>query len=43
VEFDPLRRGVAEFVGAFALVFVGMSAIAVPGANLVGSRSHTAW
>jgi aquaporin TIP len=36
VEFDPLRRGVAEFVGAFALVFVGMSAIAVPGGGLVG-------
>jgi len=35
VEFDPLRRGVAEFVGAFALVFVGMSAIAVSGPNLV--------
>lgn len=36
MEFDPLRRGAAELVGAFALVFVGMSAIAVPGANLVG-------
>lgn len=36
MEHDPLRRGVAEFVGAFALVFVGMSAIAVPGANLLG-------
>jgi MIP family channel proteins len=31
MEFDPLRRGVAEFVGAFALVFVGVGSIAVGG------------
>jgi len=32
---DALRRGVAEFIGAFALTFVGVGAIAV-GADLVG-------
>lgn len=32
---DGLRRGVAEFIGAFALTFVGVGAIAV-GAGLVG-------
>src|SRR5213079_2462916 len=31
MEFDPLRRGVAEFVGTFALVFVGAGSIAVSG------------
>ena len=35
MERDGLRRGVAEFVGAFALTFVGVGAIAV-GADLVG-------
>jgi aquaporin TIP len=35
VERDWLQRGVAEFVGAFALVFVGAGSIAV-GAGLVG-------
>lgn len=35
VEYDPIRRGVAEFVGAFALVFVGVGAIA-NGAELLG-------
>lgn len=28
MEFDPLRRGVAEAIGTFALVFVGMGSIA---------------
>jgi aquaporin TIP len=32
---DPLRRGAAEFVGAFALTFVGAGAI-MSGAGLVG-------
>jgi aquaporin TIP len=32
---DPLRRGAAEFVGAFALTFVGAGAI-MTGADLVG-------
>lgn len=32
---DAFRRGVAEFIGAFALTFVGVGAIAV-GADLVG-------
>src|SRR5437764_7318051 len=31
MEFDPLRRAVAEFVGTFALVFVGAGSIAVSG------------
>ncbi|HXH87888.1 MAG TPA: aquaporin [Gaiellaceae bacterium] len=35
VEHDPIRRGAAEFVGAFALVFVGVGAI-VNGAELLG-------
>jgi MIP family channel proteins len=35
MEFDPLRRAVAEFVGTFALVFVGAGSIAV-GADLTG-------
>lgn len=35
MEGDALRRGVAEFVGAFALTFVGVGAIAA-GADLVG-------
>jgi aquaporin Z len=35
VQEDPIRRGVAEFVGAFALTFVGAGAI-MTGADLVG-------
>jgi aquaporin TIP len=35
VEGDSLRRGTAEFVGAFALVFIGAGAI-MTGADLVG-------
>ncbi|HEX6701345.1 MAG TPA: aquaporin [Gaiellaceae bacterium] len=35
MEFDPLRRAVAEFVGTFALIFVGAGSIAV-GADLTG-------
>jgi aquaporin Z len=33
---DVYRRSLAEFVGAFALIFVGAGSIMVPGANLVG-------
>jgi aquaporin Z len=38
VEYDALRRGVAEFVGAFALIFVGMGSIvfAGQGSGLLG-------
>ena len=37
MEYDALRRGVAEFVGTFALIFVGMGSIAFVGpAGLVG-------
>jgi aquaporin TIP len=32
VSGDPLRRGVAEFVGTFALIFVGAGSIATAGA-----------
>jgi aquaporin TIP len=35
VEGDSLRRGTAEFIGAFALMFVGAGAI-MTGADLVG-------
>ena len=36
MEYDPLRRGVAEFVGAFALIFVGMGSIVfAPDSGLV--------
>jgi aquaporin TIP len=36
VEYDSVRRGVAEFVGSFALTFVGAGAIAVTaGGDLV--------
>ena len=35
MEHDPIRRGVAEFVGTFTLVFAGIGAI-VSGAELVG-------
>jgi aquaporin TIP len=35
VQENPIRRGVAEFVGAFALTFVGAGAI-MTGADLVG-------
>lgn len=35
MEYDPIRRGVAELVGTFALVFLGVGAI-VTGADVVG-------
>jgi aquaporin TIP len=35
VRQEPVQRGIAEFVGAFALTFIGAGAIAV-GANLLG-------
>jgi aquaporin TIP len=36
-DYDALRRGFAEFIGAFALIFVGVSSILVGGsAGLVG-------
>jgi aquaporin TIP len=35
VEFDPLRRGVAEFVGAFTLIFIGGGAGIVSGGDIV--------
>ena len=33
MEYDPLRRGLAEFVGAFTLIFVGMGSIAFAGGS----------
>ena len=37
VEYDALRRGVAEFVGTFALIFIGMGSIVFAGpTGLVG-------
>jgi len=35
VDVDPLRRGIAEFVGTFALVFVGVGSV-MSGAGLLG-------
>jgi aquaporin TIP len=35
VEHDPLRRGIAEFVGTFTLIFVGMGSIAFIQSNLL--------
>jgi aquaporin Z len=38
VEYDPLRRGVAELIGTFALIFVGVGSIifASQGSGLLG-------
>ena len=38
MEYDALRRGVAEFVGAFALIFIGVGSIVFvgQGSGLVG-------
>jgi glycerol uptake facilitator-like aquaporin len=37
VEHDAFRRGVAEFIGTFALIFIGMGSIAFIQSNqLVG-------
>ena len=33
MEYDPLRRGIAEFVGAFTLIFVGMGSIVFSGSG----------
>ena len=35
MEYDALRRGVAEFVGTFALIFVGMGSIVFIQSNLL--------
>jgi aquaporin Z len=36
VEEDWARRGAAEFIGAFALIFIGVSAISARGVDLTG-------
>ena len=38
MDYDPLRRGAAEFVGTFALVFVGAGSILTLGASLGFAR-----
>ena len=38
MEYDPLRRGLAEFVGAFALIFIGAGSILTLG-TVVGPQS----
>ena len=35
MEYDALRRGVAEFIGAFALIFVGVGSIMFIQSNLL--------
>ena len=35
MEYDPLRRGIAEFVGTFALIFVGVGSIVFVQSNLL--------
>ena len=35
MEYDALRRGVAEFIGTFALIFVGMGSIVFIQSNLL--------
>jgi MIP family channel proteins len=43
MEYDPLRRGLAEFVGAFTLIFIGAGSIltlgAVAGPQITGPAS----
>ena len=38
MEYDPLRRGIAEFIGTFALIFVGVGSIVFvrQGSGLLG-------
>jgi aquaporin Z len=36
VEFDPLRRGIAELIGTFTLIFVGMGSIVFASSGLLG-------
>jgi aquaporin TIP len=38
MDYDPLRRGFAEFVGTFALVFIGAGSILTLGAGLNFAR-----
>jgi aquaporin Z len=38
MDYDPLRRGFAEFVGTFALVFIGAGSILTLGASLNFAR-----
>jgi aquaporin TIP len=33
VEYDPIRRGIAELIGAFTLIFAGMGSIAFAGGS----------
>ena len=41
---DYLRRGTAEFIGAFTLIFIGAAAVMLSGATgIVGIAIATAW
>jgi aquaporin Z len=36
VEYDPLRRGIAELIGTFTLIFVGMGSIMFASSGILG-------
>ena len=36
VEYDPLRRGIAELIGTFTLIFVGMGSIMFASSGVLG-------
>jgi aquaporin Z len=36
VEYDPLRRGVAELIGTFTLIFAGMGSIVFASSGIIG-------
>ena len=36
MEYDPLRRGIAELIGTFTLIFVGMGSIMFASSGILG-------